>query len=641
MKTRIFSLLLALCLLLALMPQTAPTAGAYTVSDAPVSEALSQSLEDPAFQVLEQTLKQGLKTGNTEVDISAYALTALPQLEQSPYWELGSCTFDYDEDTGCYSVMRIQTALSQSEAQTRASQLETAIAQLDALVASQSTEVDKALALHDYMLVEYAYDLTYSRYSYTDLLLDKTGVCQAYAELYQYILTRAGMKCEIVVSTAMNHAWNLVQVDGAYYHVDVTWDDPVPDSPGQARHGYFLVSDAAIQTPRNGGTSTHYGWDSNGLTCDSTDYDNAFWKNINTPVIHLSDTYYYVDTTGICKRSGLNGTATVLRSNFGTWPVWGNSSSYWIGTFTGLFYLDGYLYYNTATELRRISLDGSKDECVCTADTSEGYFYGCLLKNNGIYCVVSTTPNETGTLQLVEPHSHTHSYSTVVTAPTCVDRGYTTYTCTCGDSYVDNYVNALGHDFVQNVCTRCGADRGDLAFIDVSTEAWFYPYVISASRLGLVNGYEDNTFRPFGSLTRAEAVTLLYRAAGSPAVTGRATFTDLDGQWYQDAICWAQQNKVVNGISATEFAPNTPITREAFLTMIWRYAGSPAAGGSLSAFVDTATVDTWAVTAFAWAVEKGIVNGTTLPGETGLHLAPLNNITRAEAAKILVVYTGL
>lgn len=183
------------------------------------------------------------------------------------------------------------------------------------------------------------------------------------------------------------------------------------------------------------------------------------------------------------------------------------------------------------------------------------------------------------------------------------------------------------------------ATWGGNSFSDVKSEDWFYSYVRQAAELGLVNGYVDNTFRPSGQLTRAEAATLMYRIAGSPAVSGKASFQDLPDDWYQDAIYWAQSTGVVNGVSATKFQPGANITREAFITMIWRSAGRPTSGASLSGFADTNKVDDWAVTAFAWAVEKGIINGTPMPGKSGLYLAPLNNITRAEAAKILVVFT--
>ncbi len=159
--------------------------------------------------------------------------------------------------------------------------------------------------------------------------------------------------------------------------------------------------------------------------------------------------------------------------------------------------------------------------------------------------------------------------------------------------------------------------------------------------MGLVNGYEDGAFQAADSLTRAEAVTLLYRLSGSPAVEGKSSFTDLPYEWYQDAIAWAEHYGVVTGVTETTFAPNDNVTREQLVTMIWRLAGKPEATEELAGFVDSKSVSAYAKDAFAWAVENGIINGTTFSGKTGTYLAPQDNVTRAEAAKIMVVFVEL
>ena len=178
-------------------------------------------------------------------------------------------------------------------------------------------------------------------------------------------------------------------------------------------------------------------------------------------------------------------------------------------------------------------------------------------------------------------------------------------------------------------------------FADVANGAWYYDYVMIAARNGLVEGDASGNFRPQAGLTRAELVTLLYRQAGSPAVSGKPSFTDTTREWYQTAIAWAEQNGVSNGLGNGKFAPDAPVTREQMVTMIWRLAGEPASNADLKSFKDADSIPAWAQSAFAWAVEQGIISGTSRPNQTSLYLAPHDNIKRCEAVKILVVYAKL
>ena len=125
----------------------------------------------------------------------------------------------------------------------------------------------------------------------------------------------------------------------------------------------------------------------------------------------------------------------------------------------------------------------------------------------------------------------------------------------------------------------------------------------------MTNGTSATTFGPNVTVTRAQMVTFLWRAYGSPEITGANPFTDVStSDYYYDAVLWAVTNGVTTGTSATTFSPDAPVTRAQAVTFQWRAAGSPVVSGS--SFSDVAA-DAYYVNAVTWAVANGITNGTS------------------------------
>ena len=174
-----------------------------------------------------------------------------------------------------------------------------------------------------------------------------------------------------------------------------------------------------------------------------------------------------------------------------------------------------------------------------------------------------------------------------------------------------------------------------LPFPDVTEGDWFYDAVRYAYETGLMDGVGDNLFAPNSQTTRAQLVTILYRLAGQPAVSGDLIFTDVEvGTWYTDAVAWAAENGIVNGTTDATFAPGEDITRGQLVTVLYRYAESKgydvSASADLSGYPDAGQVQAYAQPAMAWAVAEGIVEG--MDG----NLNPAGNATRAQIATILM-----
>lgn len=174
-----------------------------------------------------------------------------------------------------------------------------------------------------------------------------------------------------------------------------------------------------------------------------------------------------------------------------------------------------------------------------------------------------------------------------------------------------------------------------LPFKDVKTADWFYNDVKYVYEKGMMAGTAADVFAPNATTTRAMIVTILYRLEGSPAVTGTSAFVDVPaGQWYTDAVNWAAANQIVNGTSATTFAPNDSITREQMAAILYRYAQykgyDVTKQADLSGYSDNGQVSAYAKDALAWANAAKLINGVT-----NTTLAPQGNATRAQVSAIL------
>ena len=179
-------------------------------------------------------------------------------------------------------------------------------------------------------------------------------------------------------------------------------------------------------------------------------------------------------------------------------------------------------------------------------------------------------------------------------------------------------------------------EQAPLPFPDVTEGDWFYDAVRYAYETGLMDGVGDNLFAPNSQTTRAQLVTILYRLEGEPEVSGTSGFSDVAaGTWYTDAVAWAAQNGIVNGVSDTEFAPGDDITREQLAAILYRYAAyqgyDVSQRADLSGFGDAESISGYAQEALSWAHAQGLVLGF----EDG-SLRPQGTASRAQIAAVLM-----
>lgn len=269
---------------------------------------------------------------------------------------------------------------------------------------------------------------------------------------------------------------------------------------------------------------------------------------------------------------------------------------------------------------------------------------------------------------------HVHRYTETVTEPTCTEKGCTTYTCICGRSYVDNYVDALGHTevvdpavvatcektgltegkhcsvcnevlvaqketpktehkFENGKCSVCGAADPDYVapvvnpFKDVKEGDAFYDEILWAADKGIIKGDGTGNYNPNDGITRAQIVMILWNAAGNKEASKPSGFADVkEDTWYAKAVAWAVENGITNGTDLG-FEPDRVCTRAEIVTFLHRANNKPAPAAAAS-FTDL-TQD-WYKDAVAWAVENGITKGV---GDN--RFAPNDTCTRGQAAAFM------
>ena len=249
---------------------------------------------------------------------------------------------------------------------------------------------------------------------------------------------------------------------------------------------------------------------------------------------------------------------------------------------------------------------------------------------------------------------HTWGEWEVTTPATCTEAGVKTRTCSvCGETETAA-IPAAGHNWGDDdICDDCGAEKSSadirpvgpsvddddvvvLPFVDVNVNDWFYNDVVYVYENGLMNGTSATTFAPYGITTRGQIVTILWRLEGQPAVSGACPFTDVAvGSYYETAITWAAANGIVTGYDATTFGPDDQITREQMAAILYRYAmGKQLASPALT---DNLAVFTDADKISAYAVEamNWAVGQGLINGMGDGTVAPQGQAIRAQAAAIL------
>lgn len=388
------------------------TALLYQEGEFPIHSDAAASLPNGSVQIYslaeaysatdaEQVIYQGLLNCDDSIDVENFQI---PKAQLSTIYEnvinaspelfyLAS-RYSYYTSADDNYVTRILPQYTTSGAELAAQKnfYNSQIAEIISQIHSAWSDYEKILFVHDYLASNYEYDNSLTIRNAYDFFAQKKGVCQAYTLVFTGIMKQLGIETSTASSNAMNHIWNLVKLNNQWYHVDVTWDDPVPDNPGSAYHSNLLLSDTAIAQPANSGSS-HYNWTSQ-YTCTDTTYDNDAIRSARTPFQYLDGKWFYADFDASrtdsylysCNFHPFQNTTVYTLDKWTTGP-----NGYYTACFTGLASYNQKLYFNTASGIYSYDPVSSTASTVLTPDIS-GSIYAMRIQGQTLSYYTADSP---------------------------------------------------------------------------------------------------------------------------------------------------------------------------------------------------------------------------------------------------------
>jgi len=261
-------------------------------------------------------------------------------------------------------------------------------------VKDSMTDLQKILSVHDRIVSDYEYDTSLTNYDAYSFLAEGKGVCQSYSLVFLAAMKEIGIECAYASSESMNHMWNIVCVGGEWYHLDVTWDDPVYDIPGRVKHTFFLLDDETIGSAGYY-ADIHENWVCS-YSCTDKAYINTKITSSNAPFVFLDNVWYCIDqaSLSLCTYDFESDAVTPVVKIPGRWFAFGSTTSYYPGVFSGLAKSGETLYFNSYNKLYKYTPSSKLTETL-TPVLSEGYIYS--LRADGMYLeyVLKKSPSVT------------------------------------------------------------------------------------------------------------------------------------------------------------------------------------------------------------------------------------------------------
>ncbi len=580
MKTpkHIFTVLLALLLAVTAFPISTPLTAQAVETDADavtlnpdyifsdISAYIRTALYNTAEYVIQDNGSYACKTNISRFGLSVDSLGAFYhsfRYQNTDIFFLSNgYSYSYSRVTNTVTELIIGVNDTPNNIRTKIAEVDRAADKLVAEAAVLNTDLEKALYIHDALANtnQYSADVLNNVENYDmvvhniySALVNGETVCQGYSYAYKYILNRLGIMAEVVMSNKMGHMWNTVCLDGMWYFVDITWDDPTWDMIGRVKHDFFLNSsatatalylesyndpNAVVWNDLNDELQTTTNYDTT-----STAYENHFFRTLTTPVSYHDGMWYYttgnyfninVMRTDDITSAEVNGTQLVNKSTEHWVEVNGAQGNYVYATVPSAVAVYGNrIYYSNCNAIYSADLDGSNEKTVFSYAQPDRYhcIYGVRISDGILYYSIENAPFDDRTVQSVQiPIADLEN-----------------------NRYVDEYgivytLNSNGTAVIGNSSDLPGA-----GYIGTDSELMIQSIVTANGTDYTITGIDKNAFKG----TAATDITFV---AAQPETNGEV-FDSTTTVYYHSKFNWTVTNETWAGAKAVDLdAPMAGVT---------------------------------------------------------------------------------
>lgn len=393
----------------------------------------SASVTSSSYKAAAKAIAEACEAVETTCDLSSYGIDsddfyevyAAEFFNTNPrFFYLDGFSWYYNSATGCITtlIIKYDNTYSKSEIKSMLAEYDAAVNSILQGISSSWTDMEKALYLNDYFARNCAYDTTFASdmiYTAYGVIVDKSAVCQGYALAYYELAEQLGIPCQLITSDSINHAWNMVKINGKYYQMDVTWDDPVYDMIGQVWHTYFMKSTKYLKADADHFDEDDWvvsgGWKDSYAT--DTSYDSYVWDDVYNGFDYINGYWYSFDLSAGCiAKYSCDGTKFTKAGDVlaidDVWYTWDGRGSYGI-QFVGNCGFNGKFYYSTTDSIYELNLSTKATNLIYTLtddQKTKGYMYGMVIEPNGqMKFNLAQEPGVTGTVCLATTLSGTSS----------------------------------------------------------------------------------------------------------------------------------------------------------------------------------------------------------------------------------------
>lgn len=323
---------------------------------------------DEYFGELKEYIAEGLRARKKTMDITEFNISTddiiyvmRSVMFDNPdifYVDSAYIPYKYEKETGRVATISPKYIFTKSKIPSYIKKFNSASEKLIRGIDSSWSDYKKALIIHDRLAANCRY---YSKglksYTAYNIIVSHKGLCEGYSRAYCHLLSLVGVDSKTINNESQGHCWNMVKLGGYWYHVDVTADDPMPDTCGYIRHKFFLLTDSGLRSADDGihnGYKSDLTYDSQ-FVCSSSKYNGYFFRNITSQIVYINGAFYYMNNkykgkynSALIKRNGSKKVIKVIKD------VWKNSYGNNMNKSPcKLFEYNGKIYFNTKRKIIR------------------------------------------------------------------------------------------------------------------------------------------------------------------------------------------------------------------------------------------------------------------------------------------------